>query len=50
MFAEELHSLDVTACQGLFVLGRTLSRQPPDANHPFGYGKDALSGRSWFLL
>lgn len=40
MLAEGIHSL-VDSCDGLLLLlGRHRAQQPPDAAHPFGYGRE----------
>jgi divalent metal cation (Fe/Co/Zn/Cd) transporter len=40
MLAETLHSVADTGNQLLLALGMRLGRRPPDAVHPFGYGKN----------
>jgi cation diffusion facilitator family transporter len=40
MLAETFHSAADTGNQVLLLLGMRLGRQPPDAVHPFGYGKN----------
>jgi solute carrier family 30 (zinc transporter), member 9 len=40
MFGESLHSAADTLNSGLLWVGIRLSRRPPDARHPFGYGPE----------
>jgi len=40
MLAETFHSIADTGNQALLMVGMRLAERPPDAAHPFGYGKN----------
>ena len=40
MLAEGIHSVADTGNQSLLLIGERLSRKPPDAEHPFGHGRE----------
>ncbi len=47
MLAEGIHSMADVGNQSLLVVGMRRSQQPPDDEHPFGYGRDAFI---WALM
>src|SRR3954451_18214515 len=40
LLAEGFHSVADTGDQAMLLLGRSRSKRPPDALHPFGHGKE----------
>lgn len=40
MLAQTFHSIADTGNQALLFLGMRLGKRPPDADHPFGHGKN----------
>jgi cation diffusion facilitator family transporter len=47
MLAEGIHSVVDTGNQVLLLIGLRRARRPPDAGHPFGYGKEVFF---WSLI
>lgn len=47
MLAEGIHSMADVGNQALLIVGMKRSRMPADADHPFGYGRDAFI---WALM
>ena len=47
MLAEGIHSAADVGNQALLLVGMKRSQQPPDEEHPFGYGRDAFI---WSLM
>ena len=47
MLSEAIHSAADVGNQSLLIVGMRRSQQPPDDDHPFGYGRDAFI---WALM
>ena len=47
MFSEGIHSLADVINQTLLALGIKKAKKAPDADHPYGYGRDAFI---WALI